>query len=285
MKHKSVLVIGGTRGVGAALVKGLVDNNVRVTYTGRTTPNSPWSSPLLDFIQSDLSTFKQAWELGEKLKFRDFDTAVLTVRVHYPKEMLTRTFEDVETTLAVNYMSRFVLMKHFTNFHLFPKLQRVFIFGRHGEEHGPANLDDINFEKTRYRVNTAVANTSILNEALVYETTRRHPHLEVIGLNPGMLDTGQKVSGSNDNGERHQQQRHTWMKWLLEKTIGVNHMTASEFVEETAIPLLANDDLPYPACYSRKGEIILPTGWVAKEQNRKRCWEISEELMHKVLKD
>jgi NAD(P)-dependent dehydrogenase (short-subunit alcohol dehydrogenase family) len=91
---KHVLIVGGTKGIGYGLVEALSENGSKVTFTGRSKPEVVPTNA--EFIQSDVSTLKNAWELGaEGLKGMDFDTAILCVGI-ITKSSIVRNSEGVE---------------------------------------------------------------------------------------------------------------------------------------------------------------------------------------------
>lgn len=267
LKHKSVLVVGGTKGLGGAIVDALGDAGAKVTFSGRS--NSPPHKG--EFIQSDMQTIHGTKLLAEKLKGRDFDTALLSVGI-FSKRHVERNAEGVQMDLAVSYLSRFVLMQEFgNNPQAFPKLKRVFILGFPGQNNTITDIEDINFERTPYKQLPAHTNAVVLNECLVYEAQRKFPNLQIFGLNPGLIETGENNEGS-------------WFDWMLEKSIGLFSMSPRTFAETSVLPLLVNDKLGSPASFSRKGKVLPSVGWAASEENQRRAWEVSQQLVDKVMK-
>jgi NAD(P)-dependent dehydrogenase (short-subunit alcohol dehydrogenase family) len=63
LKGRSALVTGGTRGVGAAVVRGLHDAGVRVVTTARSEPVDPIDGVV--YVQADVSTAEGAAEVAE----------------------------------------------------------------------------------------------------------------------------------------------------------------------------------------------------------------------------
>lgn len=310
-----VLVVGGTRGIGAAITEALIAKGIRVTFTGRTAPYipnepdfsqqedsaaaaattaptqpsnekeeeqqvvTPQPQPLGLFHECDVSTLKGAWELGNRLQGRDFDTVVFCVGMANPPK-LQRNSENVEISLAVSYLSRFILLQHFSNAEKFPKLKRVFVYGGYlGANNSMSNVADINFETegNAYNPITANLNIAVLNECLVYETKRRFAHLDVYGMNPGLLATGIRDAyhGGNSN----------WISWALERAIKAFNPSPKEYVERTVLPLLLLQAPPPPSpiTFSQSGTPLEPMGWASLQANRIKAWEASQEFVNKVL--
>ncbi|KAH9254088.1 hypothetical protein BASA81_007963 [Batrachochytrium salamandrivorans] len=272
-----VLVVGGTRGIGGALVEVLLGQGVRVTYVGRTPGLHP-EHVLGTFVQSDLSTLRACTELAARLEGLDFDSVVFCVgRLNLPQ--VERNTEGVELDLAVSYMSRFILLKHFGTHHasLFPKLKLALVFGSPGSNNFVDNVNDLNFEDRAYQQVAAHTNTVVLNEALVYEAARRFPQLEVYGMNPGYLATGIRDAVHGGDGN--------WFGWAMETAIRAFNPSPKEYVTRTVVPLLLKPQSspPFvPVSLSQSGEELGCMGWAASEANRLRAWEASEELLQRV---
>lgn len=272
-----VLVVGGTRGIGGALVDVLLSQGVRVTYVGRTAGLHP-EHALGTFLQCDLSTLRACTELAGRLEGVDFDSVVFCVgRLNLAQ--VERNAEGVELDLAVSYMSRFVLLKHFGTHHasLFPKLKLALVFGSPGSNNFVDNVNDLNFEDRAYQQVAAHTNTVVLNEALVYEAARRFPHIEVLGMNPGLLATGIRDAAHGGDGN--------WFGWAMEAAIRAFNPSPKEYVARTVVPLLLKPQSapPFvPISLSQSGEELECMGWAASEANRLRAWEASEELLQRV---
>lgn len=272
LKNKHVLVVGGTKGLGGAVVDALSEVGAKVTFTGRFNAENRKG----EFIPSDVSTIKGTKDLAHKLKGKDFDTVLFTVGI-FSKNKLERNAEGIEMDLAVSYLSRYVLVQEFCRDpQAFPQLKRIFVMGYPGQNVQPTDIEDINFEHAEYKQFPAHMNTVLFNEALVFETHRRyHPRFQVYGLSPGLIPTG--IRDNVHGGTK------TWFGWFMEKSIAMFAMSPQTYATKTVLPLLANDDLVSPASFSQKGKPIQPGPWVDKEENRIRTWEVSEALVNKVL--
>jgi hypothetical protein len=140
------------------------------------------------------------------------------------------------------------------------------------------DIGDLNFQVHAYTQIPAHLNIVVLNEALVYELKKRFSHLQVYGLNPGLIETGirDNLHGGASTG---------WLGWAVEKAIAVMNPTAKQYVDRTVLPMIANAALFSPMSYSQDGKPLAAMGWVAEESNRERAWEVSEEIVKRVSAD
>jgi NAD(P)-dependent dehydrogenase (short-subunit alcohol dehydrogenase family) len=277
VEGKDFLIVGGTKGIGHALMESLSRRGARVTITGRSVPtNLPKN---ISFIKSDVSTLKASRDLvRESLKGRTFDTVVFTVGI-MSSPQLKRTSEGLEEDLATSYMSRFVIVNELLKVNALVGRKRVFIMGYPGVGSTPTNLDDINFEHTEYSVLHAHLNTVVFNEALVYELAKKRKDIHVFGLNPGIIPTG--IRDNLHGGGK------TLIGRVVEFLISLVMPTAEQYVERVVLPLVASPQLQKKTgvCFTKYGSVAPMHTWMADAKNRRKVWEASEKLMVKVLGD
>ena len=162
LSGKSVLVLGGSKGLGLATAQQLALQQATVTIVARSEPKEPVSNST--FVQADLNTIKGCKDLADKLKTSKFDTVFACAGI-FSRSTLTRTSEGIEEDLQVSYLSRFVLLNALLDNGCIVGRKRVFIFGYPGQGLKPDNdFDDINWEKTSYKRIAAHMNTVVLNE-------------------------------------------------------------------------------------------------------------------------
>jgi NAD(P)-dependent dehydrogenase (short-subunit alcohol dehydrogenase family) len=275
LKDKQFLIVGGTKGIGAALAKSLTDRGALVTVAGRS--KSEETPEKAEFIKADVSSMKNAQELVQsQLKGRKFDTVVMTVGI-ITRSTLTRTPEGIEEDLAVSYLSRFVVLNELIKAKAIEGRKRVFIMGYPGEDITPTSVEDMNFETTPYKQFPAHFNTVSFNEALVHELARRNTDLHVFGLNPGLIRTG--IRDNVHGGES------SILGRVLETLIGWTNMNTDKYAERTLIPIMASPvlDTKTGTSFSKKGVEIAPAKWVATPGNPEKAWEASQALLNKVV--
>lgn len=274
LEGKQFLIVGGTKGIGAALARSLIKRGAEVTVTGRS--KSEETPDKAEFIQSDVSLVKNAQNLVRtQLKGRKFDTVVFTVGI-ITRSTLTRTAEGVEEDLAVSYLSRFVIVNELIQANAIEGRKKVFIMGYPGQNLEPTSVEDMNFETTPYKQFPAHMNTVLFNEALVYELAKRHPDLHVFGLNPGLIRTG--IRDNVHGGES------SFFGKIVETIIGWTNVNVDEYAEKTLIPIMVTPKLEGKTAmsFSQKGVEVRPGPWISTEGNPQKVWEASEALVKKA---
>ncbi len=119
MKDKTVVITGATSGLGRATALQLVQKGAFVVITARS--NTKANEVIKEikkeggkgqFILSDLSSMKDTKEAAESItKVVDrLDVLINNAGAYFPK--YRETSEDFESTLALNYLSPFLLTHH-----------------------------------------------------------------------------------------------------------------------------------------------------------------------------
>ena len=182
---KSVLVVGGTSGIGQALATQCQASGAKVTVVGRSFKDDPTK---ISFVKADLSLMSEAKKVGETLE--PADVVVLTTGI-IAAATRQESPEGLELDLAVSFLSRLVLLKY-----LAPRLQpkaRVFVMGFPGSNMGVEHLeDDWNAEKN-YAGGFGYSHMNTVggNEALVVDSAAKSTNgVLYFGLNPGMIKSG-----------------------------------------------------------------------------------------------
>jgi NAD(P)-dependent dehydrogenase (short-subunit alcohol dehydrogenase family) len=244
LSGKRVAVVGGTDGLGRAIARLAAQRGAEVTVVGRTFRDE--GTPGLRFLRADLSSMKEATRVGDELDAATLDVVVLTTGI-FAAPAREVTAEGIERDMAVSTLCRHAILKR-----LAPRLRprtRVFVMGFPGA----GNLGDptdLNAER-RYQAMAAHMNTVAGNEAIVLDARSRHPHLDVFGLNPGLVKT--KIR-SNFLGEGSLKLR------LVEALIGLVTPTPEAYATRV-LPLLTAPELAgrSGAMFGKKGTAILPT--------------------------
>jgi hypothetical protein len=136
---------------------------------------------------------------------------------------------------------------------------RVFIWGYPGTGQ-IGNPDDLNAERA-YKALAQHMNTVAGNEILVLDAARRYPHLNVYGINPGLVKTNIR---SNFLGHRK------LVFGMMEGIIGLLTPTPAQYARRIA-PLLVSPDIEQHsgALFDSKARAILPSEGLTEEYRRK----------------
>lgn len=243
LSGKRVAVVGGTDGLGRAIARLAAEAGAEVTVVGRTFRDD--GVPRLRFVKADLSSMREATRVGAELDSSQ-DAVVLTAGIMTaPTREVTA--EGIERDMAISALSRHAILRE-----LAPRLRpraRVFVMGFPGA----GNLgdpSDLNAEK-RYVAMSQHMNTVAANEAIVLHAKQRYPHLEVFGLNPGLVKTSIRSNFMGAGSFKHR---------LVEGLIGLLTPTPERYAARV-VPLLFAPELEgrSGAMFGKKGTAILPT--------------------------
>jgi NAD(P)-dependent dehydrogenase (short-subunit alcohol dehydrogenase family) len=243
LSGKRVAVVGGTDGLGRALARLVAEAGAEVTVVGRTFRDQ--GVPRLRFVKADLSSMREASRVGAELD-PAFDVVVLTTGIMAATQREV-TDEGIERDMAISTLSRHAILRE-----LAPRLRprtRVFVMGFPGA----GNLgdpSDLNAEKS-YDAFAQHMNTVAGNEAIVLDAKQRYPHLDVFGLNPGLIKTRIRSNFMGEGSLKHR---------LVEGLIGLITPTPERYAARI-VPLLVAPELDgrSGAMFGKKGTAILPT--------------------------
>ena len=108
-KRKSVLIIGGSKGIGAELVREFFKSGAKVYYVSRS-KNRLKTKAI--FIKCDLSNEKQLKDLEKKiLNFKKIDILVNAAAINFSKKNDQISIEEWKKVFSVNLNSIFFISK------------------------------------------------------------------------------------------------------------------------------------------------------------------------------
>ena len=270
-----VAIFGGTGGLGRAIAQSLLGKRVEVTVVGRSLKDVP--HPLRSFVRADLSSLVSARDVARDLAAESFDAVLLTHGIFAGRAREVTT-EGLEKDLATSALSRWVIVGE-----LAPRLgrgrpsdppkPRFFVWGFPG---GERVLDFADIESThKYRWQTAHSNTVVINEALVRNTAARFPHVNVFGMNPGVIKTNimAGVLGPSSLALRVQQ---TLISFLFQ---------SAETYAEKVVPLLVHPALEdrSGALFNRHAQPIESNPWLIADDHCAQVVAAAEALSERVL--
>ena len=187
LRGRTMAVIGGTNGIGRAIVNEAVSKGAEVWVVGRTFRDRP--DPRVHFVAADLSSLRKAREVVASLPVPSLDVVVMTQGMFAGRERKVNE-DGIELDMAVSHLSRSVMVREMA-----PAIgsvradgspaARIFIMGFPGGLR-EATPDNFNSERP-YDWEKAHANTVVGNEALVLDSAERYPHVRFYGLNPGIM--------------------------------------------------------------------------------------------------
>lgn len=278
-EKKTALVLGGTGGIGKELGRLLAANNITTIIVGRNKQQTEAVSRDIgatDFVLADLSLQSNVRHVADEVlsRYKRLDYLVLSVGGMKTDRKLTS--EGVETNLAINYLSRFLLTSLLKD-RLAESGGRVLNVARAGKN-GDVFFDDPNFDLKSFSVFTCHDQFQQLNDVFMVEAQRRWGNLgkgiEFHGSVPGLVDTG---IGRDFRG----------LFGFFYNTVLRPIKKSPTSTSACLLPLLLG-----PACaeggklwsggivWNRLSEIT-PADRVVDLEYGEKCWKLSESLLKK----
>jgi NAD(P)-dependent dehydrogenase (short-subunit alcohol dehydrogenase family) len=180
---KTVVIVGGTDGIGAALARAAAMAGAKVTVVGRSLRTKVQG---VDFLKGDVSTMAECRSIVARLPLEITDVLVFTAGI-VPGSEREVTAEGIEKDMAVSALSRHVMIQAAAP--RLPRTARVLVWGFPGAGMLKKSIIvDFNSETTyKAGFESTHANTIALNEALVHYWAARG--MAIAGFNPGLIKT------------------------------------------------------------------------------------------------
>jgi len=201
VKNKTVVITGATSGLGRATALQLAQKGALVVIVVRSNIKANEVIKEIEkeggkgqFIISDLSSMKDTKEAAESItKVVDrLDVLINNAGAYFPK--YRETSEGFESTLALNYLSPFLLTHH-----LMAQMEQT--ASEYGEARiinissimhkGPINWDDLNYKETTYSSTSAYYQSKYLLTSFTYYLSRKlkETAITVNCIHPGFVKT------------------------------------------------------------------------------------------------
>jgi len=201
MKDKTVVITGATSGLGRATALQLAQRGAFVVIIARSNTKAnevikeiKIQGGKAQFIISDLSSMKDTKEATESItKVVDrLDVLINNAGAYFPK--YRETSEGFESTLALNYLSPFLVTHH-----LIKQMEQI--AAEYGEARiinisstmhkRPINWDDLNYKETTYNSSLAYEQSKHLLTSFTYYLSRKlkETGITVNCIHPGFVKT------------------------------------------------------------------------------------------------
>jgi NAD(P)-dependent dehydrogenase (short-subunit alcohol dehydrogenase family) len=201
MKDKTVCITGATSGLGRATALQLAQNGAFVIIVAR---NNTKANKVIreikkeggkgQFIISDLSSMKDTKKAAESISSLTdrLDVLINNAGAYFPKYSLTS--EGFESTLALNYLSPFLLTHHLIERmeHTASEYGEARIINISSIMHkGPINWDDLDFKETNYKSTSAYYQSKHLLTSFTYYLSNKLKEMGITVncIHPGFVKT------------------------------------------------------------------------------------------------
>jgi NAD(P)-dependent dehydrogenase (short-subunit alcohol dehydrogenase family) len=275
MTNKICVVTGATSGIGKETAKALALKGAFVIIVGRNvkkciaTVNSikqHTGSTLVDYVCTDLSDLKQVYNLAKVLKknYHHIDVLVNNAGAYFKTRY--QSMDGYEMTLALNYLSPFLLTSLLINMLQESKQGRIINVSSNAHFKGTIHLEDLQ-SKHEFEGFNSYAQSKLALMLFTYELARRlkNTNITVNALHPGLVATN---FGKN-NG---------WFRFYLRRLIKRHEISAPEG-SRTCIYLATSPDVAdITGGYFIQDKQVMSSGDSYDQKLAKQLWEVSEIL-------
>lgn len=200
MAGKSVLITGGTSGIGKATAIGLAELGARVAITGRDQGHledaalairQATGNPDIDAFGADMSSQVEVRRLAAEVleAYPRLDVLINNVGGFWATRHVTA--DGLERTLALNYLAAFLLTDLLRDRLKASAPARVVTVSSGAQSLGTIDFDDLQGERT-YSGQTAYNQSKLASVMFTYELARRlrGTGVTATALHPGVVSTG-----------------------------------------------------------------------------------------------
>jgi NAD(P)-dependent dehydrogenase (short-subunit alcohol dehydrogenase family) len=275
MGGKTVLITGGTSGIGKATAVAVAAMGADVVVVGRNPERGEAAveeiraqshSEAVELILADLSIQSEVRRLADEFQERHDRLDVLANNAGLVQSKRTETEDSIETTLAINHLAPFLL----TNL-LLERLEesapsRVITVSSEAQRWGNMDFEDIQSTR-KYRGFPVYGMTKLANIMFTYELAERLKGTGVTAncLHPGPVSTN---FGRNNGGPM-----------ALFFRLGKPFMRSPEQGADTLIWLAVSPDVEGVSGKYFSDRKELEAKEIAYDEGaRRRLWEVSEDL-------
>jgi len=194
-EKKIALVLGATDGIGKEIARLLAAVNVATIVVGRNKQKTEAVVKEIgasDSILADLSIQANVRHVANEVlrKYKRLDYLVLSAAVMTSERKVTE--DGVESGLALNYLSRFLLTGLLKDLLAKSGARVLNVAGAGGN--GEVSFDDPNFDRRSFSTFAGLGQLQQLNDVFIMEAQRRWGSLgkgiEFHSCMPGLVDTG-----------------------------------------------------------------------------------------------
>jgi NAD(P)-dependent dehydrogenase (short-subunit alcohol dehydrogenase family) len=279
MTDKTVLITGGTSGIGKETALGLARMNATLVIVGRDQERTVGAveeikkttgNDKVDYYLCDMASLAEVRKLASDFLSDHSRLDVLFNNAGAINSKRSLSKDGYELTFAVNHLAHFLLTNLLLDSLRRSAPSRVIVTSSSAANMGHIHFDDLMLER-KYRALKAYSQSKLANQLFTFELARRLQKTGVTAnyLHPGVARTGFAM---NDRGAMR-------IGYSLLSPFLINAKKAAE----TPIYLASSPDLnEVTGKYFVKMREREPTVGATDLASASRLWEISEQLVNRV---
>jgi NAD(P)-dependent dehydrogenase (short-subunit alcohol dehydrogenase family) len=199
MNGKTVLVTGGTSGIGRVAALELRRRGARVVVVGRDEARlAKLRSEAIDTIQADLSLVRETRRAAREFRQRFGSLDVLLNNAGAIFGGYMETSEGIERTLALDHLGYFVMVQELVDLIRIAR-GRVVSVSSDAHKAGRLDFEDLMMKK-HYSGVRQYCNAKLMNVLFARELARREPGITSNAVHPGAIASGFGTTGAGRFG-------------------------------------------------------------------------------------
>lgn len=196
LEGKTVLVTGGSAGVGEFISRGLLARGAKVVSLSRGVSQGKGGLSGIQSINCDLSDMASVSEAVDQLTDYKFDVLICNAGIALRDRVMAS--KDVEMTFAVNVLGHHLLYRLVMKEHLFTDHPRIVMTS--GEAYFATDVCEVN--PSQYRMDHVYGGSKLGNLWQMSELKNRYPNIHVSTVHPGVILSG-LGGGIHGGGFKH----------------------------------------------------------------------------------
>ena len=195
MEVKNCIITGGTSGLGLSLTKKFIESGFFVHVIARVKKKiekllkyfNNERLNLFKFYQADISEKSEVNEVLREIKKLDkIDVLINNAGTMFLNKEINS--KGLEKTLAVNYLSHFILTTSLINIIIKNKKARIINISSYVHNYANLDLNDLNLKK-KYNGWIAYNNSKLMNLLFNYKIKRLYDGINCYAVHPGWVNT------------------------------------------------------------------------------------------------
>lgn len=267
VKDKTIIITGGSSGIGEAAARMLSKMGAKLVITGRSSDTKRIAEELkCDYFLVDFTQFEDVKKFAEAVleRYPRIDVLVNNVGGIFKSRRVTK--DGMEQTFQVNHLSGFLLTQLLQQ-RLEESKALVVNTSSMANMFGDIRFDDLQWEQS-FQSMRAYGTGKLMNILHAMEISKRFKDVRAVSFHPGVVRTAFARESSGI------------FKWAYEAAIKNWFMISPEAGADTLVWFIAGEgfDTLVPGEYYYKRKPGKKNRQVTDE-NAQKLWEVSEELV------